>query len=104
VLAAYGQGDFATVVERIPSDPPVVDLSRADWVWTDVIPASGNIPASSRAFRPVFTPVPEVPVSATIIITADNEYTLYVNGITVGMGSTRKAAQRLRKSMGLPRV
>ncbi|KAJ7789428.1 hypothetical protein B0H14DRAFT_3162077 [Mycena olivaceomarginata] len=102
VLAAYGQGDFATVVERIPSDPPVVDLSRADWVWTDVIPASGN-PASSRAFRRVFTPAPgQVPASATIIIAADNEYTLYVNGVTVGMGSTRKVAQRYTVNFANP--
>ncbi|KAJ7789439.1 hypothetical protein B0H14DRAFT_3574012 [Mycena olivaceomarginata] len=103
VLAAYGQGDFDMVVERIPSDPPVVDLSRADWVWTDVIPASGTIPASSRAFCRVFTPAPgQVPTSATIIIAADNEYTLYVNGVTVGMGSTRKVAQRYTVNFANP--
>lgn len=35
-----------------------------------------------------------MPQTATIIITADNAYTLYVNGVTIGSGTTWPTAQR----------
>ncbi|KAJ7459291.1 hypothetical protein FB451DRAFT_1272442 [Mycena latifolia] len=90
VTGAVGAGP-----EFIPSDPPVVNLEHTEWVWTDVVPASGKVPAGQRAFRRTFTPAPgQVPSSATIIITADNQYTLYVNGVTVGSGTNLKVAQR----------
>ncbi|KAJ7695314.1 hypothetical protein B0H14DRAFT_2611071 [Mycena olivaceomarginata] len=98
----------ATVVagsapEFIPSVPPVVDLEHAEWVWTDVVPASGKVPASQRAFRRTFIPAPgQVPASATIIITADNQYTLYVNGATVGNGTSSKVAQRYTINFATP--
>jgi hypothetical protein len=85
----------------IPADPPTLGLDRAQWVWTNVIPASGTLPAGSRAFRRTFTPAPnQIPASADIIIAADNEYSsrdrarsLYVNGVNVGNGTNWKIAQ-----------
>ncbi|KAJ7826311.1 hypothetical protein B0H14DRAFT_3722684 [Mycena olivaceomarginata] len=104
-LRHTAQGDFDMVVwSAFPQTHLWSTLSRADWVWTDVIPASGTIPASSRAFSAAFfIPAPgQVPTSAPIIIAADNEYTLYVNGVTVGMGSTRKVAQRYTVNFANP--
>jgi hypothetical protein len=101
VMGAYGAVPWDTVF--IPSDPPVVSFARAVWVWTDVLPASGKVPAGSRAFRRVYTPAPgQVPASATIIITADNAYTLYVNGVTIGSGGSIKAAQRYTVNFSTP--
>jgi hypothetical protein len=98
----------ATVVsgslpDFIPSDPPVVTLEHGEWVWTDVVPASGTVPAGQRAFRRTFTPAPgQIPASATIIITADNQYTLYVNGVTVGSGTNWRVAQRYTINFATP--
>ncbi|KAJ7739246.1 hypothetical protein DFH07DRAFT_752251 [Mycena maculata] len=78
-LGAYGAAPWDTVF--IPSSPAVLGFARADWVWTDVVPASGTLPAGSRVFRRKFTPAPgQTPMTANIIIAVDNSYTLYVNG------------------------
>jgi len=79
---------------HIASNPPALALTEAQWIWTNVIPASGLLPAGSRAFRRTFTPAPnETPMTANILIAADNEYTLYVNGVAVGSGTNPKVAQ-----------
>jgi hypothetical protein len=94
VVGTYSVAPWDTAVVAIPSDPPVLGFARATWVWTDVVPASGILPVGSRAFRRTFIPAPgQVPQAAKIIITADNAYTLYVNGVTVGSGTTFKTAQ-----------
>ncbi|KAJ7779817.1 hypothetical protein B0H16DRAFT_726385 [Mycena metata] len=95
VVGSYGVSPWQTVVVALPADPPVVSFANVAWVWTDVVPASGTVPAGSRAFRSTFVPDPnQVPASATIIISADNAYTLYVNGVTIGSGSSWPTAQR----------
>ncbi|KAF8195238.1 hypothetical protein K438DRAFT_1827126 [Mycena galopus ATCC 62051] len=86
VVGAYGNAIWGAIF--IPADPPVLDLSRAEWVWTNVAASSGNFPAGQRAFRRTFTPAPgQTPATANISISVDNEYTLYVNGVTVGSGT-----------------
>ncbi|KAJ6557541.1 hypothetical protein B0H19DRAFT_1070190 [Mycena capillaripes] len=87
--APYGVMDVA-------SNPASINLnSGVQWVWTDAIPASGNIPAGQRAFRRTFTPAAgQVPMSASIIVTVDNLYTLWVNGVQVGAGDNFKTAQQ----------
>ncbi|KAJ7044267.1 hypothetical protein C8F04DRAFT_1228650 [Mycena alexandri] len=95
VVGSYDVAPWNTVLVNIPADPPVLSFVEANWVWTDVVPASGTLPAGSRAFRRTFTPAPgQVPAAATIIISADNAYTLYVNGVTIGSGTNFKVAQR----------
>ncbi|KAJ6582700.1 hypothetical protein DFH09DRAFT_1076570 [Mycena vulgaris] len=92
VAGAYGAEPWETV--NIPSDPPVITLNRAQWVGTDLVPASGKVPTSSRVFRRTFPLAPgQVPLSASILITADNEYTLYVNGVAIGSGANWRVAQ-----------
>ncbi|KAJ6618085.1 hypothetical protein B0H10DRAFT_1947879 [Mycena sp. CBHHK59/15] len=89
---AFGAEPWEEV--NIPADPPVISFDRAEWIWTDAIPASGTIPAGSRAFRRTFTPSSgQVPMSASIIITTDNSYTLWVNGVQVGTSANWPTAQ-----------
>ncbi|KAF7360015.1 hypothetical protein MVEN_00729100 [Mycena venus] len=83
VAGTYGAAPWDIVL--IPSDPPVVGFDHAQWIWTDIVPASGKVPAS-----------------ATIILTADNSYTLYVNGVTVGSGGGIKTAQRYTVNFATP--
>ncbi|KAF7369379.1 hypothetical protein MVEN_00266700 [Mycena venus] len=82
----------------VASNPPVLPLPLTlgiAWIWTDAIPASGTIPAGTRAFRRTFTPMPgQVPMFANIVIAADDLYTLWVNGVQVGTGSNFKTAQQ----------
>lgn len=86
VLGAYGAAPWDTVY--IPSSPVVIGFERAEWIWTDVVPASGDLPADSRAFRRTFTPAPnQTPATADIVISADNNYWLYVNGVNIGNGT-----------------
>ncbi|KAJ7761724.1 hypothetical protein B0H16DRAFT_1688367 [Mycena metata] len=94
VVGSYGIAPWDTVVVNIPADPPMITL-LSQWVWTDVISTTAFLPASSRVFRRTFTPAPgQVPATATILISADNTYTLYVNGVTIGSGANYKVAQK----------
>ncbi|KAJ7212465.1 hypothetical protein B0H12DRAFT_1156377 [Mycena haematopus] len=82
VAGSYGDARWGDVY--VPADPPVLGFDRAQWIWTDVVPANGTLPAGARAFRRTFTPAPgQVPLSAQIIIAVDNRYTLYVNGVLI---------------------
>ncbi|KAJ7863364.1 hypothetical protein B0H13DRAFT_1638220, partial [Mycena leptocephala] len=94
VKAIYSSPTYGPAA--IASNPPVIPLTLGlAWIWTDAIPASGTIPAGSRAFRRTFAPTPgQVPMSASIIITADDTYTLWVNNVQVGIGGNFKTAQQ----------
>ncbi|KAJ7469588.1 hypothetical protein FB451DRAFT_1476448, partial [Mycena latifolia] len=93
----------ADVLVNIPSDPPVVGLERAQWIWTDVVPASGTLPTGSRAFRRTFPlATGQTAMSATILIAADDEYKLYVNGVSIGSGTSFKTAQHYTVDFATP--
>ncbi|KAJ7142030.1 hypothetical protein C8R43DRAFT_1071285 [Mycena crocata] len=101
VAGVYGAQPWGTVF--IPASPVVLGLERAQWMWTDVVPASGTVPAGSRAFRRTFIPAPgQIPASASIIVAADNQYTLFVNGVSIGSGTNWKVAQRYTVNFASP--
>lgn len=88
----YGVAPWGSI--SIPSDPPVLSLTDANWIWTNEV-VNGNAPVGPRAFRRTYVPPNgQTPASATIIITADNEYSLYVNSVLVGSGNDFQIAQR----------
>ncbi|KAJ7273026.1 lectin [Mycena rebaudengoi] len=77
-----------------PADPPAFSLQGVSWIWTNEV-VNGNAPPGPRAFRRTYIPPPgQIPTSANIIIAADNEYSLYVNGVLVGSGTNFNVAQR----------
>ncbi|KAJ7460971.1 lectin [Mycena galericulata] len=88
---AYGVSPWGQIA--IPSSPPVLSFTDAEWIWTNEV-VNGVAPPGFRAFRRTYTPPPgQTPTSATIIITTDNAYTLYVNGVLVGSGNNFPVAQ-----------
>jgi hypothetical protein len=97
-VGAYGAATWGAV--EIPTNPSTVAFTGSHWIWTDVAGAGGTLPAGQRAFRKTFIPAPgQVPASADIIITVDNAYTLWVNGVKVGTGSTWQHGQHYRVNL-----
>nr|AZM69084.1 lectin 3 [Pleurotus ostreatus] len=77
----------ATALPRVMES---VNLSIAKWIWTgeNAVPRGDN-PIGPRAFRKNFTSAcGKCAISAKILIAADNEYKLFVNGHAVGSGSS----------------
>ncbi|PPQ85261.1 hypothetical protein CVT25_010034 [Psilocybe cyanescens] len=73
---------------------PGPSLTSATWIWTNEV-VSGSAPVGGRAFRKVVTlSGGQLADTITIDIVADNEYTLYINGLVAGSGRTFGAAQR----------
>ncbi len=81
-LTGTAPAKFDAPVKRVPPGAPGVPAVplQGKWIWSSDL-APGQAPASglSRAFRLRFD-LAEEPRQAGAVITADNEYTLYVNG------------------------
>ncbi|KAF9462025.1 hypothetical protein BDZ94DRAFT_1262243 [Collybia nuda] len=102
-MAAYNQGPYPTkpgyeiAVPPPPASPNAgagPSLQSANWIWSDANSAS-SAPVGNRAFRKrINLPNGNLVNSAVIILAADNEYTLYVNGLVVGSGTDFSTAQR----------
>jgi len=71
-----------------------LDFANSKWIWTSSAGAT-SVPALATAdFRLDFAaPLGKIPVSAKIIIAADNIYTLYVNGVLIGHGDDFRISQ-----------
>nr|BAD16582.1 lectin [Pleurotus cornucopiae] len=70
-----------------PALPPVLPLAQSKWIWTSANAAT-TAPAASNAFRKTIDDCTKVAVCATVLISADNHYKLYVNGQAVGSGDS----------------
>ncbi|KAF8325690.1 hypothetical protein F5887DRAFT_1201474 [Amanita rubescens] len=70
----------------LPGPPPPPTLAKSEWIWTNEISGpGGNAPAGSRAFRKDITIPGILPATGgTIVISTDNQYTLYINGQLIG--------------------
>jgi hypothetical protein len=89
----YGMAPWNTDI-AIPNNPSTEAFDHAYWIWTSDY-AGSNTPAGVRTFRKTFTPPPaQIITFASILITTDNEYTLYVNGTEIGSGTDWTTAQR----------
>ncbi len=66
--------------------PPPPSLSGADWIWYPEGQAGGaSFPAETRYFRDTIdVPSGDTIKQAQVVMTADDGYTLYVNGTEVG--------------------
>ncbi|KAK0494574.1 lectin [Armillaria luteobubalina] len=67
--------------------PPAVDMTPAQTIWTDEV--KDNIaPVGHRAFRTtIMSPYGKAAMCGRMVITTDDNYTLYVNGDYLGHGT-----------------
>ncbi|KAG6918594.1 hypothetical protein DXG01_013005 [Tephrocybe rancida] len=90
-------------IQRRDAHDPLADTFRlASWIWT-LEADSPYAPAEDRVFRRTYTPPGTLTsVFADIIMTVDDEFSLYVNGIYIGGTQTEgswPAAQRFNVSL-----
>ncbi|KAJ7235505.1 bacterial alpha-L-rhamnosidase-domain-containing protein [Mycena rebaudengoi] len=76
-----GKNDSATSPS---SFPPIPSITSSQWIWA-AEPDLSQVPAGDVAFRRAFA-VPEgkTALSATIVITVDDLYSIFVNGVPIG--------------------
>src|SRR2546421_580100 len=58
-----------------------------NWIWYDEGNPLASAPAETRYFRRVFS-LAKAPTEATLEITADNRFVVWLNGARVGQGDT----------------
>lgn len=84
VATQYGSGPWGTSV-GLPS-PAVnpLNLTGSSWIW-NITDASSDSPAETVGFRKtVVAPSDKTASSATVLLSADNSFDLYVNGQYIG--------------------
>lgn len=87
----FGQGHLIWGREVLPPPEPPYQLESAlhaaKWIWFHEGHPQHSAPAETRYFRRVVTLEPGGKVaSARLVMTADNEFTCWVNGRTTGHG------------------
>ncbi|KAK0460149.1 lectin [Desarmillaria tabescens] len=81
--------------------PPVMNMTGRREIWTNESNAQGTAPVGHRPFRKTITsPYGKAAVCGKVVITADNAYTLYVNGDNIGSGR----AWRSMQAYSIPRL
>ncbi|KAJ7766353.1 hypothetical protein DFH07DRAFT_352252 [Mycena maculata] len=84
VAAPYGFGSWGHNVTVPSPDPNPLNLTDSNWIWSTA-DAEAVAPAGNVGFqRTVSTPTGKSAVSATILLTVDNGFALYLNGDYVG--------------------
>ncbi|KAK7437575.1 hypothetical protein VKT23_018473 [Stygiomarasmius scandens] len=90
LLGPYPNLDTGTWDNILIAESNPVSLLPAFWIWTNELknPAE-NVPVNtSRAFRhTVILPTGHTSASAEILVTADDVYSLYMNGRFIGSGT-----------------
>ncbi|KAK0460105.1 lectin [Desarmillaria tabescens] len=93
-VAAVSEGPTASTPWGTPPLPPAMDMTGVSWIWTNETNASGNDPLGHRPFRNTITsPYGKAAVCGKVVITADDAYSLYVNGDFIGNGSSWRSMQ-----------
>ncbi|KAK7031487.1 bacterial alpha-L-rhamnosidase-domain-containing protein [Favolaschia claudopus] len=84
VWGTYGVSPWNTQVVVAAPTPTTPPLTTATWIWNTATGGSAA-PAGTMAFRRAFTPTSgKNPVSASIVMTADDVFTLWIGGNLIG--------------------
>ncbi|HXG10864.1 MAG TPA: HEAT repeat domain-containing protein [Gemmataceae bacterium] len=97
VAAMFGVACLAAGVVWVPWEVRAQTSHGVQWIWFNEGDPARDAPAETRYFRRVFTidrPVANPVDEATLDITADNRFTVWVNGVEVGRGDDGKAVFR----------
>lgn len=94
----FGKGFVIWGRELAGNPPPTYDietstnlLSKAKWIWFDDGTKGHSMPPGTRCFRRIANVDGDVE-SARVVIAADNQFTLWVNGARIGTGDNYKQA------------
>src|SRR5262249_46189606 len=89
-LVLLGIVCFAIGLGHWIQDGRAQQASAVQWIWFDEGDPTQSAPAETRYFRRVFVidrPVQKVVDEGTLDITADNSFTVWINGHQVGKGA-----------------
>ncbi|KAK0460156.1 uncharacterized protein EV420DRAFT_1641489 [Desarmillaria tabescens] len=93
-IAAASEGPTASTPWGLPALPPAMNMTGVSWIRTNETSAAGVDPLGHRPFRKtIASPYGKAAVCGKVVITADDAYTLYVNGNNIGNGSNWLAMQ-----------
>ncbi|KAJ7689447.1 hypothetical protein B0H17DRAFT_1066628 [Mycena rosella] len=83
VAAQYGSGSWGQNVTLPPVDPNPLTLTGSTWVWSTAGSTSTSTDAVV-AFRKTLSTSGKTPQTAAVLLTVDNFFTLYLNGVYIG--------------------
>ena len=90
-LACVATGIHAPAQNRREKQEKKVEpIPRVQWIWHDESGPVRDVPPGTRYFRKVFKidrPVQKVVDEATLDITADSDFTVWINGALAGSGN-----------------
>ncbi|KAK0492273.1 hypothetical protein EDD18DRAFT_1465467 [Armillaria luteobubalina] len=93
-ISASSEGPTAKTPWGTPPLPPAMSMAGVSWIRTNETSAAGVDPLGHRPFRKtISSPYGKAAVCGKVVITADDEYTLYVNGNNIGNGSNWQTMQ-----------
>ncbi|KAK0222286.1 hypothetical protein IW262DRAFT_1379609 [Armillaria fumosa] len=93
-ISASSEGPTANTPWGMPALPPAMSMAGVSWIRTNETSAAGVDPLGHRPFRKtISSPYGKAAVCGKVVITADDEYTLYVNGNSIGNGSNWQTMQ-----------
>ncbi|KAK0477345.1 lectin [Armillaria novae-zelandiae] len=93
-ISASSEGPTGKTPWGMPPLPPAMSMAGVSWIRTNETSAAGVDPLGHRPFRKtISSPYGKAAVCGKVVITADDEYTLYVNGKNIGNGSNWEAMQ-----------
>ncbi|KAF7348106.1 hypothetical protein MSAN_01763200 [Mycena sanguinolenta] len=84
VATTYGSGPWGTSVTIPTPDANALDLTGSAWIWSTAN-ASVSAAVGSVGFRKTVTsPAVNIATSATVLLTADNTFQLFINSQYIG--------------------
>jgi hypothetical protein len=84
-LAAFGFACLAAGLTSWSENVLAKEAPVVQWIWFNEGDPASDAPAETRYFRRTFN-LPEPPDEATLDITADNQFVVWLNGVAVGRG------------------
>ncbi|KAJ7827047.1 hypothetical protein B0H14DRAFT_1242572 [Mycena olivaceomarginata] len=84
IVASFGSGAWGTSVALVSPDPDAPTLVGGTWIWSTSDGEYAAPPGTVGLRKNVVTPSGKSVQSATILLTADNTFSLYVNGKYIG--------------------
>ncbi|MER6171861.1 family 78 glycoside hydrolase catalytic domain [Streptosporangium sp. NPDC001681] len=82
-LTTWGGDPWGRVVPEPARGTGTPDLTGTDWIWYPEGDPAAHAPAATRYFRRTFD-VAAIPEVARLVMTADDGFTAWINGVEVG--------------------